>query len=415
MQRRLCAVPHRLVQIVGVLFLAAVERHEACAVDPVGTARGAVVEHVVDPRAPEQRVVLQVFGILLVETRLLLLGHPVRTRLGLRRVALVSEESAAAVADARTQVGPVFLQLVAPYDHVVGRAAPPADVLLPDDQVGDEIDVAVLVAASDRRARGVHRAGRLVQPPDVGRHVVAAHPETREDTPHHHRRVVDVLGYDLLQLVQSVLFEGGRGEIGDVAQERRAVQRGVDPDEHSLFVATVVEVLRVRHYRRAQGVGSHRADDPQVGVVILRSQRAARKGVVVVERDAADGGAFSVDRQPFGRAGTDRAEARADGDAVGDAVLADGGRHGVERRVAQAPQRRIVHREGHGDGFAVEARLLAFREDPLSPRTGDVNVQRAAVVALRGDVHLDLALDLFGTDRLRVYEHAVRPEVERPP
>lgn len=121
----------------------------------------------------------------------------------------------------------------------------------------------------------------------------------------------------------------------------------------------------MRHYRRAQGVGSHRADDPQVGVVILRSQRAARKGVVVVERDAADGGAFSVDRQPFGRAGADRAEARADGDAVGDAVLADGGRHGVERRVAQAPQRRIVHREGHGDGFAVEARLLAFRRPAL--------------------------------------------------
>ena len=275
--------------------------------------------------------------------------------------------------------------------------------------------LAVLVAASDRRARGVHRAGRLVQPPDVGRHVVAAHPETREDTPHHHRRVVDVLGYDLLQLVQSVLFEGGRGEIGDVAQERRAVQRGVDPDEHSLFVATVVEVLRVRHYRRAQGVGSHRADDPQVGVVILRSQRAARKGVVVVERDAADGGAFSVDRQPFGRAGTDRAEARADGDAVGD---------GCPRRWrpsrCRAPGRRRLHSVGLStekatdDGFAVEARLLAFREDPLSPSGLVMSTFSVQLLSPFEVMCTSISPSTFsGPTRLRAYEHAVRPEVER--
>ena len=151
-----------------------------------------------------------------METGLPLLGQPVRAGEGLRGVALVPEESRFAVLHARAQMGPVLLQQIAPYGHVVGRSALPADVLFPDDQIGDEVDGSVLVAAGDRRARGVHRVGRLVQPAQVGGDVVASHPELGEDAPHDHRGVVDVLGDDFAQLLQP---EGRGCEVGHVAQE----------------------------------------------------------------------------------------------------------------------------------------------------------------------------------------------------
>ena len=52
--------------------------------------------------------------------------------------------------------------------------------------------------------------GRVVEPPDVGRHVVAPGPEPREDAPHHHRGVVDVLGDDLLHLLhEQIVLQAG--------------------------------------------------------------------------------------------------------------------------------------------------------------------------------------------------------------
>ncbi len=66
----------------------------------------------------------------------------------------------------------------------------------------------------------------------------------------------------------------------------------------------------------------------------------------------------------------------------------------------ERPRRRVCRR----------ARAFWRFEDPLSPRTGDVDVQRAAVVALRGACTSISPSNLFGTDRLRVYEHALRPE-----
>ena len=348
-----------------------------------------------------------------MEARLALFGHPVRAGCGLRRVALVADEAAASVTYARTEVGPVLLQLVAPYGHVVGRAFAPADVLPPDDQVGDKVEATVLVAARHRRTRTVHCVRRVVEPAQVGRHVVAAHPEPREDAPHHHRRVVVVLGDDLLQLLYAVLLELRRGEVGHVSQKRGAVQRRVYPDQQALLVAAVVEILRVGHDGRTQGVGSQIADLLQVGVVILRQNRAARNGVVVVERHAMNRNALAVDRKAARRGYLNVPEPRAYRHAVRYGLFADAGRYPVERRRGGAPQLRIGDREGDDDGSAVETGFLPFGEDFASVRGRDVERQHAGAFARRGEIYLRLAFDQRAGDRILAHEYALRTEVER--
>ena len=333
MQRGFFTVPHRLVEVIGILVFAPVKRYESFAVDSVGTASRPVVEHVVDPHAPEERVVLKVFGILLVKARLFLLGHPVCPRVGLHGVCLVSREPGASVADCRAEVGPVFPHLFLPYRQVVGRSAVPPDVLQPNDQVGDEVDGPVLVAAGDRRARGIHRAGRFVEFSQVGGHVVAAGREAGEDAPHNDRGVVDMLCDDLLELRDSVLLELRHGIIRHVAEEFRMVHRDVDPRQDPLFVAAVVEILPVGHDGRTHGIGPERADLRQVGVVVPGGQCSAREGVVVVERHAVDRHAHAVDHQASGGAHGDGSQSRPHGHPVGDAVFADRGGHAVHGRV----------------------------------------------------------------------------------
>ena len=411
-ERRGLGVPERPVEVVGVLPVAAVKRHEPRAVHAVGAPRGAVIEQVVDPHAPEERIPLQVAGVLLVEARLLLLGHPVRAGFGLRRVALVADEPAAPVGDTRTQVGPVLAHLVAPDGHIVRRTLPPAHVLPPDDQVRDEIDIPVLVAARHRRPRRIHRTGRADEPPEVGDHVVAPGPEAREDSPHRHRRVVDVLRDDLPQLFQSVLFELRRGIVGYVAQEGGALQRRIDPHQNPPFVAAVVKTLRMGHHGRTQGVGPQVAQHGQIGLAVLRRERAARGGVVVVERDAAHGNPAAVDPQPARGRRYDRAESRADRNAVRNTVLADRSRDGVERRRFGAPQLRLPESEGHDDRFAVEPCALPLREDRPAVGRGDVERHHAGVPLLRDEVDFGLARNGERIDRLRMDEHTVRAEVE---
>ena len=103
-QCRFLLVPQSLIQVERILALAAVDGHESGTVHPVRPAYRTVIEHVVDPCAPEERVVLEVLGVLLVEACLTLFGHPVRAGCRLCRIALVSDEAAAPVTDSRAEV-----------------------------------------------------------------------------------------------------------------------------------------------------------------------------------------------------------------------------------------------------------------------------------------------------------------------
>ena len=221
-----------------------------------------------------------------------------------------------------------------------------------------------------------------------------------------------MLGDDLLQLLQSVLLELRRGVVGHIPEEGGAVQRQVDPDEQAEFVAAVVQIPGVGHDGRPQGVGPEVEQAGQVGVVVLPREQSARNGVVVVEVDAVHGRAHAVDREAPAGGDGDRAESRADGDAVGRLLLAERDRHGVERRRIGAPQRRVLDGKGDEEGLAVESHALPFREDGLPVGCRDAERQRAGVFAFRREVYFGLAVDALAAHRRGAYEHAFRSEIE---
>lgn len=101
-----------------------------------------------------------------------------------------------------------------------------------------------------------------------------------------------------------VLFELRGGVVGHVAQERGAVERRIDPYQHAQLVTTVVEVLRMGHHGRTQGVRPEGADLAEVSLIVGRDECAARDGVVVVERYAVYRDAAAVDRKAARRVAT---------------------------------------------------------------------------------------------------------------
>ena len=82
----------------------------------------------------------------------------------------------------------------------------------------------------------------------------------REDTPHNHRRVVEVLEDNLAQLQLSILLEA-RGVVERyIAKKWGAYKRNIHPRHHAEAVALVVEVLCVRSNHRAYCICSHLSD-----------------------------------------------------------------------------------------------------------------------------------------------------------
>lgn len=220
--------------------------------------------------------------------------------------------------------------------------------------------------------------------------------------------MVVVLGNDLLQLLQAVLFELRGGVVGHVAQERGAVERRIDPYQHAQLVTTVVEVLRMGHHGRTQGVRPEGADMAEVSLIVGRDECAARDGVVVVERYAVYRDAAAVDRKAARRGGYDAAEARAHGDAVGDGRVADAYRYPVEGRVGGTPQLRGVDREGNRDGFPVDARFLSFGKYAAAVGRCDVERQDATVLPAGNQMDLRFAFDPLVADRVLMYQYSVR-------
>ena len=166
------------------------------------------------------------------------------------------------------------------------------------------------------------------------------------------------------------------------------------------------------HDGRPQGVGPEVEQAGQVGVVVLPREQSARNGVVVVEVDAVHGRAHAVDRETSAGGDSDRAESRADGDAVGRLLLAERDRHGVERRRIGAPQCRVLDGKGDEEGLAVEPHALPFREDGLPVGGRDTERQRAAALALRGEVYLHLPFGAVAVHDGGVHEHPFRSEIE---
>ena len=152
-------------------------------------------------------------------------GQPVRSgRRASQQVVLLRGITRHAVAGGRQQVAPRLAERRAPVSHVVGRAPHPAHVLFERNEVGDRIQLAVLIAQRDGRTRRIDPFERRMQFADIGRHVVAAHARRREKIPH-----ITTEGWLKFWATISLQLLAGRsvrrrgvGEVGDVAQIRRA-------------------------------------------------------------------------------------------------------------------------------------------------------------------------------------------------
>ena len=165
-------------------------------------------------------------------------------------------------------------------------------------------------------------------------------------------------------------------------------------------------------YGRADGIGSDVMDLPEVCIVVFGDECSAGERVVVVEHHAVDGNARSVYREPVFCGDADSPESGPDNDPVCDAVLSDGSRDGVECRVFGAPEFGFFDCKGYGDGFFVDFGFLTFCEDLSAVGGVDFDVERAGILAFRGEVHFDFAFGAFSRDLPGVNDHAVRSEVE---
>ena len=112
-----------------------------------------------------------------------------------------------AVADRRTKMAPFRLELSEPNGQIARLPSLPTEILSPDNQVGNEIQIAVLVAAGHRRTCRVELVGLFVQRADVRCRILSASPQPGEYSPHDDRRAVLVLDNNLFQLLFPVFFE----------------------------------------------------------------------------------------------------------------------------------------------------------------------------------------------------------------
>ena len=86
-------------------------------------------------------------------------------------------------------------RLAEPYLDVRRQPFLPSVVVVPYDQIGYEIDLAVLIARGAGQARGVFQHGQRVQLLDVRGRVVAPGRLVEEDAPNRYGRMVELLEY----------------------------------------------------------------------------------------------------------------------------------------------------------------------------------------------------------------------------
>ena len=302
----------------------------------------------------------------------------------------------------------------APVTHVVGASAHPADVLIERDKIGDRVQLAVLIAQRDGGTRRIGPFDSGVQFAYVGRHVVAALPDERKDTPHHHRRVVEVLGDDLAQLLAPVGAEALRREIEDVAQIRRPHKRQVDPRHEPLLVEPVVKIPVVRARNRMDGIGPHIAQKRQILVVIGGRESIGDACPIVIERHTVQTHRVAVDQQSVARR-RNPPEAGAHGHLVGERIAHHARRDRIEIRRSGAPEPRSVDGEGNRHRFAGRTVVLVRLFDHhvtvgIADRKGD----HPQIVLRSRDIDLSTPFDrIFGHRDLLDEEAVGSPDHRR--
>ena len=157
------------------------------------------------------------------------------------------------------------------------------------------------------------------------------------------------------------------------------------PDDKTLFVAQVIECLRVLVVGKADGVGAHLQNQRHIFFHHLAGDGNARALAVLMAGDTAQGIGTSVQNKALLRVNFKLAAAEAGG--LGLAIVQPRS-YGVEIRVIKTvPQAGVLQRE-HGSGGAVldgGARLLAVKREVDALRAHDERLH-SHLTAMRGKV-----------------------------
>ena len=333
------------------------------------------------------------------------LGMPVTQVVGpVERVVLVVDACARAVAESRVEVAPVGLQLFQPYRNIGGKALFPAEDVVPDDQLRDEVHLSVLVARADGHARGILLPGHRVQLLDVRGGVVAAHALVAEQPPHRDRGVVVVLRDHLAELLHAVGAERLGADVAAVGQIGRAHEGQVAPDDQPAAVAFVVKLLRVRSRRGAYRVDAHLDHVVEVFADLVFGQRRAHARTVFVIKHAVQLQRPSVEREARFRVDREVTQPQRHCERVaGDVLVGHFDDDVIEVGVFHAvPQRRGLQfdRDRHrADARGRHAEARGLEEDRIAARRGDCEVHQQVAVSLPVDTDDRIHCGPFRGDR----------------
>ena len=110
---------------------------------------------------------------------------------------------------------------------------------------------------------------QLVKLANIRHRVITTLPNKREDAPHNNRGVVVILRNNLAQLLEAVVAKGLRWIVANIGQREWRTHKGhINPHQHALLIATLIEVAIVRAGNRANGICAKVADNGEVGVYI---------------------------------------------------------------------------------------------------------------------------------------------------
>ncbi len=196
---------------------------------------------------------------------------------------------------AETTVGVYGMEEI--YPKIVQEHAGhvPAEIEVPADDIRNMRRLiegtAHCVASEGGRTGRIELVYQLVQYAVVVKHILLILRRNGNfigKTPEADGSVVIILNYELLHLRNGIFSAVGHvlGNIGDLR-----------PNDHTVFIAKVVEILVVLIVRKTDGVGADLADDRHIFVVMLLQKCVADRLSVLMAANAAKGIALAVEEE----------------------------------------------------------------------------------------------------------------------
>ena len=234
--------------------------NEARVIQAVSSTRRAIVEHIIEPHAPETAQRVDNSRVDLVHHRLAALGDILITaRSTLQPIGRMLHNTLLAIADTTAQRAPLLTsELTTPHRNILHTTLIEADILAQHDKVGNEVYPAIAIATPHRRARAINLVSQCVKLLNIRNNVVATLPHKAKQTPHNYRGVVIVLIDNLSKLLKAIIAKGLRRVVTYIREGYRGASKGhIDPRQEALAIAQIVELRHMRATERAQSISTH--------------------------------------------------------------------------------------------------------------------------------------------------------------